>query len=347
MLRDKDSPLSQFMTAELPDISAVRTSYRAKLPSGWKPTAVRPSPQPNVKPAWGMLGTAIDYRIQFALGDGDLHSGALFGGVMRCQEVAAEAAGFMRLIDANTRERGWLDQNGREAFPPTDLRHSVGMELIDHLDGLIQHNRPYDRSHSILLDSGAEDDLDRDLYAAAWYNTVYRTGLVALPGSPLEQPDRLTLKSLLGAVPSYALEDISAMVKLAEQGLDDLRRSGTPEDVVLAPVFSASALVGGADADVIASGLLLDVKADAKAYDIVERQTAHQLAGYVLLDSKDQFKITRVGWYAARIGSLASWEVDEFFKLLGATRTVQELRALLTETLRERLFARLRPRSRR
>lgn len=346
MLRLKDSPLSQFMTAELPDVSAVRKSYRAKLPSGWEPTAVRPSPPLNVKPAWVMLGTAIDYRIQFALGDGDLHSGALFGGVMRCQEVAAEAAGFTRVIDASTRERGWLDQNAREVSPPTDLRYSVGMELIDHLDRKIRLHRPYDRDHPILLDRDAENDLDRDLYAAAWYNTVFRTGLVALPGSPLEQADRLTFSSLLAAVPPYALEDIAAMVTLAEQGLDELRRRSSPEDVVLAPVFTGSALVGGADADVIATGLLLDVKADSEAYDIVERQTAHQLAGYVLLDNKDQFKITRVGWYAARIGSLATWEVEDFFQLLGARRAVQELRALLIETLRARLFARLRARPR-
>ena len=41
---------------------------------------------------------------------------------------------------------------------------------------------------------------------------------------------------------------------------------------MLAPVFTGSALVGGPDADVIASGLLLDVKADAKAHDM--RQAA-------------------------------------------------------------------------
>jgi len=34
MLRLKDSPLSHLMTAELPDISAVRKSYRAKVAVG-------------------------------------------------------------------------------------------------------------------------------------------------------------------------------------------------------------------------------------------------------------------------------------------------------------------------
>ncbi len=334
MLRIPESPLSRFMTAELPDISAVRNSYRAKMPSGWEPTAVRPSLQVTVKPAWGMLGTAIDYRLQFAIGHPDLHSGALFGGVLRCQEVAADAAGLMQLMDGSARRRSWLDDNGDEAFPPPDLRYNVGLELIEHLDGLIRLHRPYDRGHSILLDSGTEQDFDRDVYAAAWYNTVYRSRLVSLPGSPLEHPDGMTLSSLLMAVPSYALEDIAAMVKLAERGLDSLRRHSKPEEVALAPVFSASGLVGGADADMIVGGLLLDVKADAKAYDIVERQTAHQLAGYALLDTKNHYGINQVGWYAARIGSLATWELDEFFGLLGAHRTVKELREVMAKNLR-------------
>src|SRR5579864_5320981 len=117
MLRLKDSALSRFMAAELPDIYAVRESHRAKLPSGWEPSAVRPNPELGVKAAWGMLGTAIDYRLQFALGKADLYSGALLGGVEKCVEVAATTAGLTRLIDANTRERGWLDQNGNETSP--------------------------------------------------------------------------------------------------------------------------------------------------------------------------------------------------------------------------------------
>ncbi len=79
---------------------------------------------------------------------------------------------------------------------------------------------------------------------------------------------------------------------------------------VLGAVFTGSALVK-ADADVIAAGLLLDLKTSSKLSLGVT--TMFQVLGYALLDFDDLYQLTYVGTFSARYAYLATWEIGALF----------------------------------
>src|SRR5439155_23659068 len=76
-----------------------------------------------------------------------------------------------------------------------------------------------------------------------------------------------------------------------------------------------------ADADIIAGGLLIDIKAgqggkprkDGTRVANLSRQELDQLIGYTLLDYSDAYQIHTVAIYAARFGYLATCPVDARF----------------------------------
>jgi hypothetical protein len=69
--------------------------------------------------------------------------------------------------------------------------------------------------------------------------------------------------------------------------------------VTCGPVFTGSADIGGADADFILGGLLLDCKATITPRNLGAAEI-NQLAGYLLLDYDDEFGIRQVGLYLSR-----------------------------------------------
>jgi len=75
---------------------------------------------------------------------------------------------------------------------------------------------------------------------------------------------------------------------------------------VLGAEFAGSALIK-ADADVIAAGLLLDLKTDSKLSLGVT--TMFQVLGYALLDFDDAYQLTEVGTFSARYAYLATWGI--------------------------------------
>src|SRR5207249_2824155 len=48
----------------------------------------------------------------------------------------------------------------------------------------------------------------------------------------------------------------------------------------------------------------------------IKPEWLRQLAGYVLLDYDDEYKMTSVGIYMARQGMLFTWPVEEYFQKL-------------------------------
>ncbi|MBJ6628820.1 hypothetical protein [Streptomyces sp. I4(2020)] len=103
---------------------------------------------------------------------------------------------------------------------------------------------------------------------------------------------------------------------------------------ICAPVFSGSNDVDGVDADFIAEGHLIDCKATTRPDRFGSRREVHQLAGYLLLDYEDEYALNKVGFYLSRQGQLVTWSTQEFLDLLGARRSLSELRAALCQTLR-------------
>ncbi|MFC9330784.1 hypothetical protein [Kitasatospora sp. NPDC057015] len=305
LLDDKTSALRVFFDSELPVLRALRASYRATR-SHVLPTQ-RPEPQAETR--WGTLGAAIDHRLRWSLRAVQLRGRSVDAGISMAGEYAP-------------------------------ILQRVGAELLDTIDELIVRERLDDRSLPVSRASETEERLARLAYVAALFEEVFRTGQV-WPSTALAQADGfLTLEALLRAVPDHEARDVVAMVERSRHGgLEALRAATAPDLVVLAPTFAGSADVAGADADWIADRTLVDVKATVTP-DKLPGKDIHQLAGYLLLDYEDDYRIERLGWYHARNGALTVWETAEFLTLLGARdslpRLRERLRAVLTRAAHPR-----------
>ena len=306
-LDDRDSPISKFMAAELPGLKELQAAYRAQRPADTD--ALRPQPLEGIqRPAWGTLGQAIDHRLRYAFADRDEPSTAVSTGMVLA------AAGPDRAV--------------------TEAIDLAASGLRAALADLISQEQPSDRARAIPLAGYAEERLLRICYAMAWFEEVYRTGRL-WPGTPLGDADRsLSTSQLLAAVPPYAVADLQAQVYLAADRLAGLRAACQPAQVRLGPDFAGSRDVGGADADMIISDLLLEVKASARA--TIKREDFYQVIGYVLLDYHDAYQIGRVGLYLARFGHLVTWTLPECLALLGARRDLAGLRKVFADTVAPR-----------
>ena len=95
------------------------------------------------------------------------------------------------------------------------------------------------------------------------------------------------------------------------------------------PVASGPEFEGGddlnADADLVAGGMLIDIKAgqggkprkDGTRIAVLSRTELDQLIGYALMDYSDEYQINTLAIYAARFGYIASWPLTELLAQLG------------------------------
>ncbi|MGW0393783.1 hypothetical protein ACWDYJ_23365 [Streptomyces sp. NPDC003042] len=219
-------------------------------------------------------------------------------------------AGVM-LLDAAVPPRGAPEGESRKAL------HSAGEQLLA----------------TIGTCGGLDDEtLTRLCFVAGFFEDIARTGEIrrfsllsaATPGTCLDD--------LTAAVPPYVLDDIGQQMRLAHAPFAPFR--ALPQaSRICGPVFTGSADLGGADADFIVGGCLLDCKA-TKDPRRLGREEIYQLAGYLLLDYDNQFGIDRVRLYLSRQGGLITWDTADFLRRLGATSPLPTLRAHLRHHLR-------------
>jgi AAA domain/UvrD-like helicase C-terminal domain len=296
-LRYSNSPMSRFMAEHLPSGYGPLRDYQERL--GGLPHPLQPI---DVKhPDWSALGHAIDLRLRISLGS-PLGAPVGFG---------VDALG------------GRMPARGAPPPPVRAALHRAGADLLAtaaaHADG----------------SRGLDDDiLCRLCFVAAYYEDIYRTGEIrrfSLLGSGTAAT---TLDTLTAAVPAYAIEDIRKQLELAEEPFAPFRTLPA-EARVCGPTFAGSQDIGGADADFILDGLLLDCKATIQPRRL-GREEIYQLAGYLLLDYDDRYAIERVGLYLSRQGALVVWSVPDFLQRLGATRSLAGLRERLRKHLTRR-----------
>lgn len=167
--------------------------------------------------------------------------------------------------------------------------------------------------------AGSEADhqlLARTCWALALLTDLYRVG--PAPGSPLMAlaSRSITAEKLLDLASPAAVDELLALRASAGRILLPAlaaRRGAW----ALGPTFAGSTLMN-ADADLIAAGLLLELKTglgskrrDGTRRSSLEAPTIMQLLGYVLLDFPDEFAIDAVGVYNARYMHLATWRLPE------------------------------------
>ncbi|MFE7546719.1 UvrD-helicase domain-containing protein [Streptomyces gardneri] len=292
------SPMTLFMSRHLPHPEQLVGAYHQhvrKLPHPVQPMDER-------RPDWAALGHTIDYRLRLSLGgglgDAVTHGVRLLGSLVPLEGAPGPAV------------RSALSVAGTQLLARVQA----------HLDGSGPLN---------------EGDLTRLCHVAGYFEAVYRNGVFPRRRNLLAQADATTtLKGLTAAVPAYVLEDIAEQMQLAEEPFAPLRRLPAAQRVC-GPVFAGSTDLGGADADFITGGLLIDCKATTRPHQIGTAQV-QQLAGYLLLDYDDAYRIDRVGFYLSRQGGLITWTVPDFLSVLGARASLPALRAALRGHLRLR-----------
>jgi hypothetical protein len=217
-------------------------------------------------------------------------------------------------------------------------------ELVDRLGCTVRETAVGSTSEADVVSAPPRRDTElvcRGSYVAALLAEVYRSGDV-WPGSLLSQvTKRTTLDQILELVPDIAVADLEAMLDVARDKLvPAVRARGGP--LWLGPVFDGSQWVP-ADADIIAAGLLIDVKTgagskrkDGSRYNGLDKQTLYQLLGYLLFDFSDTYGIREVGLYAARYGQLTTWPVVDLLQELAPEPvTLADLRERCAAVVKE------------
>lgn len=295
-LANPASPISRFLAKELPDVDKLADRYGQWAAQQRK--TVRPRTRGPI--AWPTLGHTIDHRIRVTLG----HP---YGPPIRIG--VAHFAG------------PWHPVGKSAAY---GALHQAGLDLMNELDSRTSPPPPF------VLDGPDDTTYIRLCFVASLFEAVYRSGVIDDDSLLAAADGTTTLQTLLDQVPAYAVEDITAQLKLAEQ--QDALGWMLDAKGVCGPVFAGSDAVGGADADFIYGGELVDCKATVKPGKLGAREI-YQLVGYLLLDFTDQYGIGAVSLYLSRQGAMITWGTTELLATLGATKTLPELRQGLARAL--------------
>ena len=116
------------------------------------------------------------------------------------------------------------------------------------------------------------------------------------------------------------VQDLVDLLALAQDEL--LPRIAARDDaLVIAPVFNGSRHVA-ADGDLVSGRTLIEIKTNVvlgvgeRRYPRLDRSTIRQVLGYVLHDTSDEYKLTKVAIYQARYGYYAEWDLNHFLEFI-------------------------------
>ncbi|MFE6274095.1 hypothetical protein ACFVQ9_35500 [Streptomyces goshikiensis] len=284
----------------------LRESFRAQHRSG---TLLLPGP--GVGTEAGTVGTAIDQRLRLAFTTAVPVDEATEAGIALTGGIGRGAGLRMR---------------------------AVGSELAAGLTVAVRRLDLDNRALSMDRAHDEEEALARMLLAAAWYQVMFRNpyGFTYTPLylTAREDPRGFTFDRLLQLPTQDMVDDVVDQLHLATAGpLQALRARTGARHCTGGPAFPGAGVT--ADADLVADGLLLDFKSTGHPFtDGLPQRTAHQLLGYLLLDTADRHRIDTLGLYLTRSGVLATWPVEEYLRLLGTCRRdLPALRAVFAELL--------------
>lgn len=303
-LKDPASPVRRFVRENFSNAGAVVRAANAGLKSV---ETIRPKGAVH----WSTVGTAADYRIRYYLGAAHEAGAARHGARM----LEGRMMRLSHLEDPKALE----EELEALAMGAEGFRDSVPAFLAG-LDEDLARLRPWQDPRRL----GPDDEalLCRDCAVLALFEQAFRAGGVS-PGSPLVEPGPArTAHELLARVPDAWVDDLRELSWAFFESQEELVRGA--REKALGPTFDGSLDVGGADADMIIDGLLVDVKTTVTAK--IAAEMLHQLVGYTLLDYSDRYAVREVAVYLSRQRRLVRWPLDGLLKDLGATRGLPELR---------------------
>lgn len=290
-LKTAHSPVRQFLYTHFPNARVIVADCRAKLAGA---TTLRPA----APIAWGTVGTALDYRARYYFGVTPPEEFVAWHGALLC-------TGSPVLTAAGEKPGARM------------LSRALAAEFFTGLSQVVAETNPVRQR----LEEPQEGRLNRYCYALALFEEVFRAGTQI--NSPLFAPPRRTVDELLAISSAHAINDLCAL----SWGVYTQFERLLSRPAVLNPTFDGSLDIGGADADLILDGCLIDIKATVKPQ--VDPLWLYQLLGYMLLDYTDRYRISEVAIYMARQQTTLRWPLDDFMATMagGTVPPLGEVRA--------------------
>jgi len=276
-LDDPRSPVRLFLEKRFPNLGDIQRRYRENAPA----LAV---PDNEANP--GTVGTACDWLLRYLVHpQPDVHL-ALMGGAFIDQPGPGLAVAMFEMCETLGIPTGGTMPPAK-ASAPTFTGPIAGSTIEAEL-------------------------LARGCWALALLTEFYRAGPIAAASGPLGHLDADARPDLLALASPAAIDQLTQLRRVFEEAL--LPRLATRHGTwALGPTFTGSALLN-ADADLIAAGLLLEVKTsqgpkrpDGTRRAALTKLDLLQLIGYALLDFDDDYQITELGIFVARYAYLATW----------------------------------------
>jgi hypothetical protein len=262
---DTRSPVRQFLNERF--TSGLKDLQR-RFRQAAPPVAVPSVPQAEANP--GTVGGAADWLMRF----------------MVCPDPSVDLA-----------LAGAADQGKGMMMALIDLARMLGARALP--------DRRAGFTGPVAGSSVDQELLARGCWALTLATEAFRSAQAAEMG-PLARfhGGPVTADALLALAPPAGLDQLARFRRVFETTLiPQLATRHGPW--ALGPTFSGSTMIGGADGDLIATGLLLDLKTSAKLTLTVN--DLFQVIGYVLLDFDDEYKLSEVGIFSARYAYLATW----------------------------------------
>ena len=300
-LADIRSPVRQFFDSRFSSgLRGVQGRYRHSAPALTVPPVQRTEADP------GTVGTAADWLLRFLLHPSPALELAARGAVLCGAQPTGPGLGMLAAFE--------------------DLAHTLGMTRTDFR----QDRRSFDGP--VAGNNTEPGHLARACWVLALLTEVYRGGPAWAWQGPLGRfrGRRPSVTELLALAPPAAVGQLGQFRAVFESALLPAL-ANRPGTWAIGPTLAGSALIA-ADADLIAGGLLADLKTSQKlSLGVTD---LFQLLGYALLDYDDEFGVSTVGIFSARYAYLATWDLGSLLgELAGQPVRLAVLRGQFRELL--------------
>lgn len=290
-----DSPVRRFFDDRFTTgLKAVQREFRQAAPSVVVPSVAQAEANP------GTVGGAADWLLRFML--------------CPAPNVHLASAGAARISPGMMTGVAEV----AEMLGVTDLPGSLSMGGSP-VSGLV-----HTFTGPVAGSSVDPELLARGCWVLALATEAVRSSQAAALGPLARLPDKPGLADeLMALIPPAGLDQLARFRRVFETALIPriASRRGT---WALGPTFAGSSLLH-ADADLIAAGLLIDLKTSVKVTLAVK--DLFQIIGYALLDFDDAYRLDSIGIFSARYGYLATWPLaDLLTALAGRDVDVQPVR---------------------
>lgn len=302
-LRDPNSPIGQFIRQQCSQSPRIT---RVANPQLRRTETVNPGFESRV---YSHLGRAIDYRIRYYF--------ALTPKERLIAWFGATALAVKPWEDEHDIPFNWNDvpegmsilllNIGEHPTEPALGPYPLPLLLsfFDSLDATLRTMQPVRRR----LEPEEERLLARYCFVLGLFEEPYRSGRYAEELLMMPAP-RKSVDELL-AIPEDAwIDDLCTLSTLFYDNYHPLLSL----PFTLNPTFAGSSDVGGADADIIIDGCLIEIKSSIRPR--IDSSWLHQLVGYALLDYADQHHLHSVGIHMTRQGLLLTWSLIDVLRLL-------------------------------